>query len=53
MVSFSHPNIIGYKESFIDDQTSTLCVVMEHADAGDILSKVNEQIRRSTTFPEA
>lgn len=50
--SCSHTNIIGYKESFFDDQTSTLCVVMEHADDGDILSKVQEYTKRASSFPE-
>lgn len=29
-------NIISYKESFIDEVTSTLCIVMEMADGGDL-----------------
>ena len=38
---FRHPNIISYKESFFEDKTSTLCIVMEHADGGDLLQKIN------------
>jgi serine/threonine protein kinase len=40
--AYSHPNVTVYKESFIDEVSSTLCLVMEYADGGDILSKVNE-----------
>lgn len=32
----SHENVIEYKESFIDLQTQTLCLVMEYAENGDI-----------------
>ena len=41
MFYFRHPNIISYKESFFEDKTSTLCIVMEHADGGDLLQKIN------------
>jgi len=37
---FRHPNIISYKESFMEDRTSTLCIVMEYADNGDLLQKI-------------
>lgn len=33
---FSHPNIIAYKDAFIDEKTSTLCIVMEFANGGDL-----------------
>lgn len=34
--SIRHPNIIEYKESFIDFDTQTLCIVTEYADYGDL-----------------
>ena len=34
MASVKHPNIIEYKESFIDNHR--LCLVMEYADGGDL-----------------
>ena len=34
-------NIISYKESFIEEVTSTLCIVMDFADGGDLQSKKN------------
>ncbi len=37
LASINHPNIIGYKEAFFDDASNCLCIVMEHADGGDIL----------------
>jgi serine/threonine protein kinase len=38
--SVRHPNIISYKESFFEDMTSSLCIVMELADGGDLLNKI-------------
>ena len=35
LASISHPNIISYKEAFIDQDSLSLCIVMEYADAGD------------------
>lgn len=37
LASINHPNIIGYKEAFFEDASNCLCIVMEHADGGDIL----------------
>lgn len=31
-----HPNIISYRESFVDFESKTLCIVTEFADYGDL-----------------
>ena len=36
LASVKHPNIVQYKESFIDESSQTLCLVMEYADGGDL-----------------
>lgn len=36
LAAVSHPNIIAYKEAFIDEPTQALCIVMEYADSGDL-----------------
>lgn len=36
LASVNHPNIIQYKESFIDSNSQSLCLVMEYADGGDL-----------------
>ena len=36
LASITSPFIIGYKEAFFDDNSMTLCIVMEFASAGDI-----------------
>ena len=48
----SHPNIIAYKEAFIDEASATLCLVMEYADNGDLLAKINEHHSKITYFKE-
>ena len=39
LASLSHPNIIGYKETFYDNPSNTLNIVMEFADGGDLAKK--------------
>ena len=36
LASIEDPNIIAYKEAFFEDSTSSLCIVMEYADDGDL-----------------
>ena len=36
LASIDHPNVIGFKDAFIDESSSSLCLVMEHADNGDV-----------------
>ena len=37
LASLESPHIIQYKESFFDDQSACLCIVMELCDGGDLL----------------
>ena len=52
LASVNHPNIIGYKEAFIDEPTNTLCIVMELAESGDLLKKISTHKSSRTSFPE-
>jgi NIMA (never in mitosis gene a)-related kinase len=52
LASFSHPNIIGYKEAFFDEKSSTLNIVMEYADDGDLSSKIKDNIKKHLQFDE-
>jgi NIMA (never in mitosis gene a)-related kinase 1/4/5 len=36
LASVEHPNVISYKAAFIDAATSSICLVMEYADGGDL-----------------
>ena len=40
LASIEHPNIIGYRDTFIDEASSSLCLVMEYADNGDVFQKI-------------
>lgn len=51
--NLSHPNIVGYKEAFFEDATRSLCIVMEFADGGDLLRKVNVHSKNGTHFSES
>ena len=42
LASIEHENIIGYKEAFFEESSSTLCIVMEYADGGDLQLKINK-----------
>ena len=47
-----HMNVIQYKESFLDVNSQTLCLVMEYAEKGDVLQKIEGHFKRHTCFPE-
>jgi NIMA (never in mitosis gene a)-related kinase len=40
LASVKHQNIIDYKESFYDEESQTLNIVMEYADNGDLSNKI-------------
>lgn len=42
LASIRQPNIIGYKEAFVDEHSNSLCIVMEYADNGDLFQKIVE-----------
>ncbi len=52
LASIEHPNIAAYKEAFFEESTSTLCIVMEYADGGDLQSKINQMKRESKHMKE-
>ena len=52
LASVNHPNVIGYKEAFFEDSTNCLCLVMEHADGGDLLFLINNHKKTNTNFTE-
>ena len=52
LASLSHPNIIGYKEAFFDEDSKTLNIVMEFADDGDISKKIKYNLKNGLLFRE-
>ena len=52
LASVNHPNVIGYKEAFWDDDGSTLNIVMEYADDGDLHTKIEKMKKAGGLFKE-
>lgn len=51
-LKYSHPQIIAYKQAFFEDSTSSLCIVMDYAEGGDLMGKINAFIKSKGHFPE-
>ena len=41
MQKLQHPNICGYKESFLVNDKSTLAIVMQYCDSGDLANEIS------------
>ena len=52
LASVNHPNVIGYKEAFWDDDKTSLNIVMEYADDGDLHSKIEKMKKEGGCFKE-
>ena len=52
LASLSHPNIIGYKETFYDVSTGDLCIVMEYGDGGDLSKRIQYNKQNHLLFEE-
>ena len=52
LASINHSNIIGYKEAFFEDSTSSLCIIMEYADGGYMMKLINTHKKKGTRFSE-
>lgn len=53
LASIDSPNIISYKSAFFEEFGSTLCILMEYADGGDLavrmcLSRGSSKTRRKS-----
>ena len=53
LASINHPNVIGYKEAFWDDDKTSLNIVMEYADDGDLHSKIERMKKEGGYFKES
>ena len=52
LASINHKNIIGYKESFYEESTNTLNIILEYADGGDLQSKISAHKNINKYFNE-
>ena len=53
LASVNHPNVIGYKEAFWNDKESSLNIVMEYADDGDLHTKIQKMRKEGGIFKES
>ena len=53
LASINHPNVIGYKEAFWNDKESSLNIVMEYADDGDLQTKIQQMRKEGGNFNES
>ena len=52
LASIKSTFVISYKEAFIDESDSSLCIVMEYADKGDLFQKITHFKRMGYYFHE-
>jgi NIMA (never in mitosis gene a)-related kinase 1/4/5 len=53
LASINHPNVIQYKEAFVDTKNELLCIVMQYADSGDLLKMIVDRKRQKVHFRES
>lgn len=52
LASIKNPNVISYKEAFFDESKNFLCLVMEYADGGDLLQRIQLYHKKGTYMSE-
>ncbi|OMJ86211.1 hypothetical protein SteCoe_12351 [Stentor coeruleus] len=52
LASLNHPNVISYKQAFFDDETESLCIIMEFADGGDLYQRILEYKKKNSYMSE-
>merc|ERR1712226_1361997 len=52
LASINHPNVIGYKEAFFENESGNLCIVMEMCDNGDLLQGIEKHKKNKTKYTE-
>ena len=52
LASVSSENVVSYKEAFFETTPSSLCIVMEYADGGDLYEKIKQLKKKGARFSE-
>lgn len=52
LASIDHPNMISYKQAFFDEPSECLCIIMQHAEGGDLQKKIDIAIRQKHAINE-
>ena len=53
MASLNHPQIIAYKDAFYEEATTSLCIVMEFAEGGDLQQLIDKTKKSKEFIPES
>eukprot|EP00928_Gymnodinium_smaydae_P025202 TRINITY_DN20151_c0_g1_i1.p1 TRINITY_DN20151_c0_g1~~TRINITY_DN20151_c0_g1_i1.p1 ORF type:complete len:518 (-),score=117.72 TRINITY_DN20151_c0_g1_i1:169-1629(-) len=53
LASLKYPYIVRYREAFLDERGSTLAIVMDYAEGGDLQTRVAEARREKLPFSES
>jgi NIMA (never in mitosis gene a)-related kinase 1/4/5 len=53
LASIWSPQVLGYRDSFFEEDSNTLCLVMEYADQGDLQQRLDSLRQREELMPEA
>lgn len=53
MASVTGDNIIGYKDSFYDEESSDLCIVLEYAGQGDLTRLIKDHSKKKKFIEES
>ncbi|KAL4438137.1 hypothetical protein ABPG74_016916 [Tetrahymena malaccensis] len=53
LASINSPHIIRYKDAFYDNASGCLCIVMEFAENGDLMAKLQDYKKRNMFMDEA
>ena len=52
LASVQHQNVVTYRESFIDEASRSVCMIMDLAEDGDMTDKIQKHIKKGTNIPE-
>ena len=52
LASVSHPQVVTFYDSFIDEKSGALCIVMEYADGGDLQERIRQCQVMKTSMAE-
>jgi len=53
LASVKSDNVVSYKDAFWDNSPSSLCIIMEYANDGDLYDRIKKHKKNRTRFSEA
>jgi NIMA (never in mitosis gene a)-related kinase len=52
LASLKHPNVVQYREAFIDHDSNSLCIITEFCEDGDVFKKIVRHQKNRTYIKE-